>query len=159
MLAYWGSQINSFVWDVAVENKGRHGLVYALSVVLFAECALLAAATLYLVFELLVATPDSYVSAIALTVLAALSTVWLALIAAHTLRGRTWVRSAAVVWQVLFIAVGVGSTQGLIPRPDIAWLLFLPAIVVLVLLFTKPVIAATTDRGPGEQGEQGERRG
>lgn len=137
-----------FCWDVGVERKARHRLVYALSGILFVETAVLAAVTAFLILELFVATPDSYVSAVALAILAVLSTVWLAFIALHTLRGRTWVRSAAVVWQVLFIAVAVGSLQGLTPRADIAWLLFLPAIAVLVLLFTKPVIAATTDRDP-----------
>ncbi len=120
--------------------------LYVLAAILFAECALLAAATLFLGYELAVETPTSYPSAIALTLIAALATVWLAFIAMHTLLGRAWIRGAAIVWQILFIAVAVGSFQGLTPRADIAWLLLLPAVVVLVLLFTKPVREATTSR-------------
>jgi hypothetical protein len=33
--------------------------------------------------------------------------------------------------------------QGLFPREDIGWFLIAPAIVVIALLFTGPVLAAT----------------
>src|SRR5690606_31314723 len=107
---------------------------------------LITAATLFLIYELIVDTPDSYASAVALTVIAGLGAVWLGFIATHTLLGRAWIRGAAIVWQVLFIAVAVGSFQGLTPRADVAWLLLIPAVAVIVLLFTKPVLAATTSR-------------
>lgn len=119
-------------------------LVQLLAAILFAECALLTVATVFLVFELVVATPDSYPAAIALAVLAAAAAVWLAFIAVNTLRGSPWIRGAAVVWQVLQIAVAVGSFQGAFARADIGWFLLLPSLAVLILLFTKPVIAATT---------------
>lgn len=124
----------------------RHPFVVALAVLLFAECALVAVATIYLVVEILVARPDSYASAIALTVLTVLATIWLGFIAVNVLRGRAWVRSAAIVWQVLQIAVAIGCFQGLFARPDIGWLLLVPALVALVLLFTPSVVAATGRR-------------
>ncbi|HEV7949780.1 MAG TPA: hypothetical protein VGP24_08435 [Glaciihabitans sp.] len=118
--------------------------IYALAGILFAECALVGAATVYLIIEILVDTPASMASAIALTVCAAIATVWVAAIAIHTLKGQPWIRGAAVVWQILQIAVAVGSFQGIFPRPDIGWMLLIPSLAVLVLLFTKPVLAATT---------------
>ena len=139
-------QINGFVWDVAVSELRRQPLLVALTAVIFAECALLVGATAFLILELVTVTPDSYPSAIFLTFLTALAAVWLSFIAVNTLRGAPWIRGAVVVWQVLQIAVAVGSFQGLFARPDIGWLLLIPAIVVLVLLFTKPVMAATTRR-------------
>ena len=57
------------------------------------------------------------------------------------LRGSPWVRGATVVWQVLQIAVAVGAFQGFFARPDIGWLLLVPALAALVLLFTPPVVA------------------
>ncbi|CAN5399092.1 hypothetical protein BH10ACT7_BH10ACT7_09860 [soil metagenome] len=135
-------QINGFLGGPAV----KHPLLIALAVLVFAECALLAVATIYLVVEIFVATPASYASAVALTVLTAIATIWLGFIAVNILRGRAWTRGATVVWQVLQIAVAIGCFQGLFARPDIGWALLLPAIVVLVLLFTKPVIAATARR-------------
>ena len=124
----------------------KHPLLIALAVLVFAECALLAVATIYLVIEILVDTPASYASAVALTVLTAIAAIWLGFIAVNILRGRAWTRGATVVWQVLQVAVAIGCFQGLFARPDIGWALLLPAIVVLVLLFTRPVIAATARR-------------
>lgn len=106
----------------------------------------MAAASAYLMVELLIAVPLSYGSAVAILLLAIVSTVWLAVLAVNTLRGGNWVRGPIVVWQVLQIAVGVGCLQGLFARPDIGWALIVPAIAVLVLLFTKPVIGATARR-------------
>ena len=124
----------------------RHPFVVALVVLLFAECALLAAATLYLIVEIIVATPTSIASALALLVLAAIAAIWLGVIAANVLRGRAWTRGAAIVWQVLQGAVAIGCFQGVLAQPDIGWVLLLPALVVLVLLFTPPVVAATSIR-------------
>lgn len=104
--------------------------------------ALLGVATV-LVFELLVETPDSYVSAIALTVLVLIAAAAVAAIAVGALRGQPWIRGAAITIQVLFIAIAVGSFQGLFARPEIGWAILLPAIAVIVLLFTKSVLAAT----------------
>ncbi len=121
----------------------RPASLVVLAVIVFAECALLLAATIFLVFELLVATPASYASAIALTVLVAIATVWVGFIAQGLLRGQPWTRGATVVWQILQIAVAVGMFQGAFARPDLGWLLLIPSIVVLVLLFTPAVRAAT----------------
>jgi len=146
-----------FVWDIAVSrppivaephNGGRRGLpprhplVTLLAAIILIESAALVAAVVFLVFELLVATPDSYPSAIALTVVVAIAAVWVAAIGIGVLRGQSWVRGAAIVVQVLLVAIAVGSFQGFIPRPDIGWVLLVPAIAVVVLLFTKPVVAA-----------------
>jgi len=135
--------------NAQVDEPGRaprHPLVIALAVLVFAEFLLLVAATVFLVVELLVDTPSSMASALFLTLLTAIAAVWLGVIALNILRGRAWVRGAAVVWQILQIAVAVGSFQGLFARPDIGWALLIPALVVLVLLFTRPVIEATSIR-------------
>jgi hypothetical protein len=121
----------------------RPPLLVVLAALLFLECALLVAATVYLVIEILIARPDSYASAIAILVLTAIAAIWLGTMAVHTLLGRPWIRGAAVVWQVLQIALAVGSFQGLFARADLGWFLIAPAVLVLVLLFTPSVIAAT----------------
>ncbi|MFM9878654.1 MAG: hypothetical protein ACKVOG_12525 [Rhodoglobus sp.] len=124
-------------------NEPRHPLLLLLAVLLFAECALLVGATVYLVVELLVATPSSLASALFLTLLTAIAAVWLGIIAVNTLRGSPWVRGAAITWQVLQLAVGIGSLQGLFAQPAIGWALVVPALVVLILVFTPPVVQAT----------------
>lgn len=126
-----------------MSERRRPALLIALAVILGAECALLVAATLWLVFELIVDVPASLASALALTVLTAIAAVWLAILTVNTLRGAPWVRGGIVVWQVLQIAVAIGCFQGFFARPDIGWALLIPAIAALVLLFTRPVLAAT----------------
>jgi hypothetical protein len=120
--------------------------VLLLAAVLFLEALALAGATVVLIVELLVARADSFASAVALTVCAAIAAVWVFVIALNSLRGRAWIRGAAIVVQVLIAALALGSFQGLLPRADIGWLLLIPAIVVVVLLFTKPVLAETSQR-------------
>lgn len=143
-------QINGFLGDDAVSElpakPARHPFVLLLVVLLFMECALLAGATIYLVIELLTATAASLASALALTVLTAIAAVWLGFISANVLRGRAWTRGAAIVWQVLQGAVAIGCFQGIFAQPTIGWLLLIPALVVLVLLFTPPVVGAISRR-------------
>jgi hypothetical protein len=121
----------------------RSAQLLVLVVLLALESAALAAVAIFLIIELLVARPDSIATAIALLLLDALAAVWVGTMAVHALRGRSWIRSGALTWQILQIAVGIGSIQAPFSRPDIGWLLILPAAVVIFLLFTSPVIAAT----------------
>jgi len=154
-------QINGFVWDLAVSYlRGvnvpetsesstvgpRHPFQIALVVVLAIEAAGLAAATVFLVLEILIAPADSIASAIALAVVAGLATAWVVAMSVGAWRGQSWVRGAAIVVQVLLGAVAIGSFQGLVPRPDIGWILLIPAIVVVFLIFSKPVQAALRRR-------------
>ena len=127
-----------------VERHRRPPLLVLLVVILLLEFVLMVSAVVFLAIELVVARPDSYPTAIAILVLAVIAAVWLAITARGTLRGRQWTRGATVVWQLLQIAVAVGSFQGLFARADVGWLLLVPAIAALVLLFTPSVIAATT---------------
>ena len=117
-----------------------------LAAVLFLEAAALAVTTVVLIFDLLVATADSFPSAVALTICVAIAAVWVFVIALNSLRGRAWIRGAAIVVQVLLGALALGSFTGIGARVDIGWLLLAPAILVLVLLFTKPVLAETSHR-------------
>jgi hypothetical protein len=126
-----------------VSERTRSRQVIVLSALIFLEAALVVGATAFLVFELLTVTPDSLASALALTVLTAVAAVWVIAIAIGVLRGRAWSRGAAIVWQVLQLAVAVGAFQGAFARPEVGWLLLVPALAALVLLFSRPVIAAT----------------
>ena len=140
-------QINDFPRDEAV----RHPLVTALAVLIFAECAAVSAAAIYLVVEILVGASGSILSAVALTVITVVAAVWLGFIAVNVLRGRAWTRGAALTWQVLQVVIGLGCFQGLLATPAVGVALIAAAIAVVVLLFTPPVIAATSAREPRGQ--------
>jgi uncharacterized membrane protein len=128
-------------------DASRRSPAVILLVVLVALEALgMAGVTVLLVVDLLTSTPASLASAVALIALAALAAVFLAAVVRGILRGRSWVRPAAVTWQVLQIAVGVGSLQGQDARQDLGWGLIVPSVLVFVLLFTRPVLLATRRR-------------
>ena len=140
-------QINGFKRDETV----KHPLIVALAVLLFLECAVLGLATIYLVVEILTAASSSILSAVAFTILVAVAAIWVGFIAANVLRGRAWVRAATVTWQVIQVVVAVGCFQGLFATPPVGVLLIAIAAAVLALLFSRPVVAATSDREPRGQ--------
>jgi hypothetical protein len=124
----------------------RSPAVVLLAVLVGLEALGMVGITVLLVVDLLTSTPASFASAVALIALSALAAVFLGAIVRGILRGRSWVRPAAVTWQILQIAVGVGSLQGADARQDVGWGLIVPSLVVLVLLFTRSVLLATARR-------------
>jgi hypothetical protein len=161
MVAYWnpqikdsqgGSSVTEPAGDTPLDGTGRSAAgrrpapYWLLVVLLTAEAALLAVATAYLLVEMLTARPDSYAAAAAILVLTLIAAVWLGAIVVGTLRGRGWIRGAAIVWQVLQIAVGVGSLQGTFANASVGLWLIVPAVLVVVLLLVPSVVAVTSAR-------------
>ena len=123
-------------------ERRRPATLWALLVLLAAEFLLVAALAVTLVIDVLLLPAASLASGIALTVLAVLAAVWLGAILVGAWRGRSWVRSAAIVWQVLQFAVGVGALQGAFAQPVWGWPLAATAVVAVLLLVSKPVAEA-----------------
>lgn len=144
--------INSFEWDISVSNRRRPPAFWVLALLLAAEFALVATLAATLLVELLIDTPASYASAIALTVLAVLAAAWLGAIVVGALRGHAWIRGAAIVWQVLQFAVGAAAISGQFSSPAWGWPLVAGALIAFFLLFTKPVVEATSGRDADRSG-------
>lgn len=106
---------------------------------LFAEAGALIAVLGWLVVDLLVLQPSSFATAVALVVLVAIAAAWVAATAVASARRAPWSRASAIVWQVLQVSIAVGAFQGLFARPDVGWLLLVPAITVIGLLLWPPV--------------------
>jgi len=146
------------MWDVAVNNSGnsnetqseqfhpRPPALLILVTILGIEALALIAATVFFVVELFAAPASSIGSAVALAAIVAIAAVWVVVVVRGVILGQAWTRAAVVVLQILVIAVGIGSVQGPEPRPDLAAALIAPAVLALVLLFTRSVVAATSDR-------------
>ncbi|MCO5294572.1 MAG: hypothetical protein M9882_06665 [Homoserinimonas sp.] len=116
----------------------------ALAAVVFVEAGLCLAAVAWLVFELFTQVPSSLSGAIFILLLTVLATVWLGFVALNTLRAKPWIRGAVLTWQILQLAVAIGSFQGYFARDDFGWILLIPVVVAVVLLFTPAVLRATT---------------
>ncbi len=124
----------------------RPALVWLLIVLLTIEFAGVAALAIVLLIETLTARGASIGGGIALTVIGVVAAAWLGAIVVGTLRGQNWIRAAAIVWQILQVAVGVGALQGQFAQPAWGWPLIVLAAFVLLLLFAKPVVALTSGR-------------
>lgn len=122
----------------AVSRRGRN-LNRAFVLILALEALALWVAFTWLVYELVVEQPSSIASALALTVLTAIAAVALSAAAwgAHTLRPLA--RGIAMTWQILQIALALGSFQGLYAQPSIGFALLIPAIVAIALIVTPSV--------------------
>jgi len=91
--------------------------------------------------------PSSYATAIALLVLVLLAALWVTAVAIGSMRRAPWSRASAIVWQVLQVSIAVGAFQGLFARPDVGWVLLVPAITVIGLLLWTPVRLAYSREG------------
>ena len=138
--------INSYEWDNTVSIARRPALLRLLIVLLAIEFAGVAALAIVLLVETLTTRSASIGGGIALTIIGFIAAAWLGAIVVGALRGQAWIRAAAIVWQVLQVAVGVGALQGQVAQPAWGWPLIVLAAVVFLLLFTKPVVALTSAR-------------
>src|SRR4051812_21164363 len=138
--------INSYEWDNTVSTARRPALLWLLIVLLAVEFVAVAALAIVLLIETLTAPSAVMGGGIALTVIAFVAAAWLGAIVVGALRGQAWIRAAAIVWQVLQVAIGAGALQGQFAQPGWGWPLIVLAAVVLLLLFTKPVVALIPGR-------------
>jgi hypothetical protein len=120
-----------------VSERPKPALLYVLAALILLEALALAVVTIYLVIEILVAPTASIASAIALAVVSAIATVGLGAVGVSTIRARPWIRGAAICWQVLQLLLAYSILQA--KSPGIAWLLAIPAVLIVVLIFTPPV--------------------
>ena len=138
--------------EASVSGGVRAALV-VVSVVLVLEALAVVAVAIWLVVDLVSLEPSSYATAIALIVLVVVGAIWVGATAVASFSRAPWSRAAAIVWQILQVSIAVGAFQGLFARPDVGWVLLVPAITVIGLLLWTPVRLAYTraedvDRAP-----------
>ncbi|PPG35375.1 hypothetical protein C5E10_04290 [Pseudoclavibacter sp. RFBG4] len=97
---------------MSIGTTKRPKTVLLLAGVLGLEAAILAAATVFLVIETAAQEAEFLASSLALAGLSLLGAVLLALVAVATLRLRSWVRGAAITWQIMQLAVAWVFLQG-----------------------------------------------
>ena len=115
----------------------------ALSVILFAEAAAMIVILVFFVGGVVTGTAENPGTAVAITVVIAVAAVFLVTLAIASLSAKPWMRSAALMWQILQLAVAVGAFQGVFASPGIAWLILVPTVAAIILLFTPSVVHAT----------------
>ena len=132
-----GSTISSFSSD----TRGSLA-IRLLTGILFLEALALVAVVLVLVFDILTQPATSLSSAIALTVLVAIAAVFVSAVAIAMARRFPWSRGAALVWQLVQLAIAFGAFQGATAQPAWGWAILAPTLIAVILLFTKSVMVA-----------------
>jgi ABC-type transport system involved in multi-copper enzyme maturation permease subunit len=85
----------------------------------------------------------SFVTSVALFALVAAAAIWIIFVSVHLFRGQRWSRSAGFFWQLVQLAVATGSFSGQFGSQAIGWSLIIPSVLVIGLLLSKKVVAAT----------------
>jgi hypothetical protein len=86
-------------------------------------------------------------SGIALAVIVVIAAVWLGAMVIGTLRRQAWIRAAAIVWQIIQLAIGIGVLVGPDAQPLLGWPLVAVAVAAFILLFTPTIVNETRRRG------------
>ena len=120
------------------------GLI-AVIVIVALESSVLAFFGVQLGLGILAGESRAFTTAIALFAMVAAATAWLFYVAFSLTRSKRWARSAALFWQLVMLAIASGSFTGQFGSQAIGWALVAPAAVVLILVFTKPVVESTLE--------------
>lgn len=128
-------------------SAGARGALAVVRAILILEAVGMIVVVGWLLIDLFALQPSSYATAIALIVVAAIGAIWAVANAVGAVRRAGWSRASAIVWQILQVSIAVGAFQGLFARPDIGWVLLVPAVVVVGLLLWPPVRLAFTPEG------------
>ena len=130
------STISSF----APDTRGSLA-IRLLTGLLFLEAVAVIVVVVVLVFDIVTQPAASLSSAIALTVLVAIAAVFVTAVAVAMAKRAPWSRGAALVWQLVQLAIAVGAFQGATAQPAWGWVILAPTLVALILLFTKSVMS------------------
>jgi hypothetical protein len=120
-------------------DGGVRAALLTVNIVLVLEALAVVAVAIWLIVDLVSLQPTSYATAIALIVLVIVGAIWVGATAVASFSRAPWSRAAAIVWQILQVSIAVGAFQGLFARPDVGWVLLVPAITVIGLLLWTPV--------------------
>jgi ABC-type transport system involved in multi-copper enzyme maturation permease subunit len=85
----------------------------------------------------------SFVTSVALFALVAAAAIWIVFVSLNLFKGKRWSRSAGFFWQLVQLAVATGSFSGQFGSQAIGWSLIVPSVLVISLLLSKKVVAAT----------------
>ena len=130
-----------------MSDTRRTPLVTLLVIILTLESVFVAVVAVALAAELLRLQADFPVTALALVGLTALVVVWLVAMTVGVWRARAWTRGSILVYHFLQLAIGVGSLQGFVPRPDIASWIIIPSVLGIILALTPSVTEHLSRRG------------
>jgi hypothetical protein len=134
---------------MAANAKKPVGLLAVLAIIGLEQIVVL-----YLLSSYVIATLAGQVKSLptmlALAGLGLVAAVWLAYVFKGLYAGRRWARSGAIFWQLVQLTIAWGSFTGQFANAGIGIALIVPSVLVIGLLFSKPVFDATQGEVPND---------
>ena len=123
------------------QSKKKWPLI-GLGIILILEAATLAFLSVWFLVEILTTPVHSVGGSILTLAIAILATVWVGATGIGTFRAQSWVRGAALTWQLCQLAIAVGAFEGIFAQPLVGVAVLVPTVIALVLLFLPSTTAA-----------------
>jgi hypothetical protein len=114
----------------------------ALSVAFFLEALVLFVATLAIIWGITTSQAGALLTNSALVVLTLSAGVWLTFAGIAITKGKRWARSAGVFWQLIQLAIALGTFEASLLG---GFAIALPSLAVLFTLFSSEVVKATSE--------------
>jgi len=114
----------------------------AISVAFFLEALVLFVATVAIVWGMTTSQAGALLTNSALVVLTLSAGVWLTFAGIAISKGKRWARSAGVFWQLIQLAIALGTFEASLLG---GFAIALPSLAVLFTLFSSEVVKATSD--------------
>ena len=114
----------------------------AISVAFFLEALVLFVATVAIVWGMTTSQAGALLTNSALVILTLSAGVWLTFSGIAITKGKRWARSAGVFWQLIQIAIALGTFEASLLG---GFAIALPSLAVLFTLFSSEVVKATSE--------------
>ena len=114
----------------------------AISVAFFLEALVLFVATVAIVWGMTTSQAGALLTNSALVVLTLSAGVWLTFAGIAITKGKRWARSAGVFWQLIQLAIALGTFEASLLG---GFAIALPSLAVLFTLFSSEVVKATSE--------------
>jgi len=114
----------------------------AISVAFFLEALVLFVATVAIVWGMTTSQAGALLTNSALVALTLSAGVWLTFAGMAITKGKRWARSAGVFWQLIQLAIALGTFEASLLG---GFAIALPSLAVLFTLFSSEVVKATSE--------------
>jgi len=114
----------------------------AISVAFFLEAVVLFVATVAIIWGMTTSQAGALLTNSAFVVLTLSAGVWLTFAGMAITKGKRWARSAGVFWQLIQLAIALGTFEASLLG---GFAIALPSLAVLFTLFSSEVVKATSE--------------
>jgi hypothetical protein len=117
-------------------------ILRSLSAAYYLEALVLYITTVAIIWAMATSPIKALLTDSALVILTLGAAIWLTFAARAILRGKRWARSAGIFWQLIQLAIALGTFEASLLY---GYAIAIPSLAVLFTLFTKAVVKATSE--------------